>query len=199
MARQYRPGSRNPKFRPTGRISENRFAWLRTVVGQFVIMRYPDPNLAVDDEEDVPTDPEIGPSYLLVLPIPGRKPLKYNLTALTLEELELTRQFFNLAFDMAEPVVRHRDKVAEDAAAEGDDGFARYYRQVPQFVVREGTFREDDQRLLHGSEDLPSGAGGGSDPDGGVRGVRDELAPGEQEEGRTQDDTAEADESEGVL
>lgn len=192
--RQYRPGSRNPKFR-NGRISGNRIAWLRTAIGQFVMMRYEDSKQAVEEDEDVAEDIEIGTTYMLILPRPGGKPFKYNLTALTFEELDLTRQFFNLLFDLAEPIVKHRDKVAADAAEQGDDGFARYYRQVPQFVVREGSFREDDQRILDGSKDLSSGTGGDLGSDGGLRGSGDELAPGEPGEDRTQDDGSETDES----
>lgn len=194
-SRQYRPGSRNPKFRLDGRISDNRVVWLRTAIGQFVGMRYPFSKADVPDDVDVPEDPEIGPSYILLLPVQGRKPLKYNLTALTMEELKLTRQFFNLMFDLAEPIVEYRDKVAEDAAAQGDDSFARYYRQVPQYVERSRTLREDDQGILNGFANLPQGAGGGVDPDGGVRGDGDELAPGEPSEDRAQDYAAEADQS----
>jgi hypothetical protein len=159
------------------------------------MMRYEDSKQAVEEDEDVAEDIEIGTTYMLILPRPGGKPFKYNLTALTFEELDLTRQFFNLLFDLAEPIVKHRDKVAADAAEQGDDGFARYYRQVPQFVVREGSFREDDQRILNGLANLPDGAGGDGSPDGGLRGSGDELATGEPPASGPEDDGPQADES----
>ena len=176
-------------------MSENRLIWLRTVLGQMVIMRYEKGKQ--QEEEDVAEDKERGPTYLLVIPRPNARPVKLNITALTLEELELTRQFFNRLFDLAEPIVKHRDKVAEDAAAEGDDSYARIYRQVPQFIDRAGEISEHDQRLLDGLEDVSDGSGDG-DRSEGLRGSGDVLAPEEQESGRPQDDGSETDEPEGV-
>src|SRR3954454_4710994 len=99
--RRFRPGHRdNPQARGSGKMSGSRFAWLRTAIGQFVILRYEDPQ---EDE-----DPESGPTIRLFLPRPGARPVQYNLTALTEEELKLTREFFNLLFDLADPIVKQR-------------------------------------------------------------------------------------------
>lgn len=191
VPRRYRPGSRNPKYRPAGKLSEDRAAWLRTNVGQFVMMRYVDSK----DEtlEDPAEDKEVGTTYVLVLPRYGSRPVKFNITSLTLEELEMTRQFFSQLFDLAEPIVRARDEVAQNAASEGDDSYSRYYRQPPQYIVREGAFREDDQSILDGLANVPERSRDESDLDGGVRGDGDELASGEPEEGSSQDDGTQAD------
>lgn len=191
--RQYRPGSRNAKFRARhqGRMSDSRVAWLKTAIGQFVAMRYLDPT---EDENGVTyEDNEIGPTYMMILPRPGAKPVKYNLTALTLEELQLTRQFFNMLFDLAEPIVAHRDKVAQDAADEGDDSYARYYRVAPQLVVRSGTLRADDQSILDGSSDDAGGDAVDGDSDGGVRGDGDDVASEDAEDRSPEDPSAQAD------
>jgi hypothetical protein len=188
--RLYRPGSRNPKYRREGKFSENRVAWLKNFMGQFVIMRY--------SNEDIPEDAvdlkEEGPTYLLVLPKRGGgRPTTFNITSLTIEELQQTRRFFNELFDLAEPIVRHRDKVAQDAADEGDDSYTRYYREVPQYVVREGQLREHDQRILDRLAGVLDGAGADGSPDGGVRGDWSELASGESSEGEPEDDEPKAD------
>lgn len=181
-------------------MSENRIAWLRTINGQFVLLHYPEGSLNEDGEEgdtdrsgQFDTERQYGYNLQLLIPILHRKPLTINLTSLTIEELEMTRQFFNTAFDMAEPVVRLRDQVAEDAFANGDDSFARSYRPVPQLVIRKRQEQLDVPRLHLGSEDPPDGAGSNGAGSGGVRGVRDELAPGESEESQSQDDEPEAD------
>lgn len=181
--RLYRPGSRNPKFRSDGRMSKNRVAWLKTFVGQFVMMRYPN-----DEQPEGEPVSEEGPSYVLILPRRGARPLTFNITALTLEELEMTRRFFNELFDLAEPIVRHRDKVAQNAADEGDDSYARYYREIPQYVIREGELRSDDQGVLDRLADLSLRDRGVLDPDGGLRGGGSELAPGESSETESEDD-----------
>lgn len=171
-SRQYRNG---PRKKSDGKMSDSRYAWLRTVVGQFVMHRHADPGIP-------------GPSILLYLPRPTGRPLSFDMTALTAEELALTRQFFNLLFDQAEPVCAARDKVAHDAFAEGDDTHARIYRQVPQLVVREGAIGTDREELLDGPEDDAQGPQHDGGPAGGVRGDGDELAPGDAQDGGPEDD-----------
>src|SRR5687768_14565082 len=108
-SRRYKPGSRTSKFRDE-RISEERYAWLRTYLGQYVI-------LWRDIDEDESGKEAATPTVQFMLTRPGGRPVMLNLTSLTREELDKTRQFFNMACDLAEPLVDIRDKVAEDAAA----------------------------------------------------------------------------------
>ena len=182
QAKRYQP--------PEGRISKNRFAWLRTAIGQFVVMRY-----AQDDrtDDDVKNDREVGDTYTLVIPLQGRRPVTLNITALTYIEFQKTRQLFNLLFDLAEPVIRERDKVAQDAFANGDDSYTRVYREVPKLIVRERQERTDLQGVQYGPSGVPGGVGGDESPTGGLRRDGDELADGEQEESRGQDDRAATD------
>lgn len=185
--RKFRPGSRNPRFRPNnGRMSEARYAWLRTVIGQFVIMKYDNTPEEIDDSEEE-QDHEIGPTIRLILPRVSGPPIRYNLTALTEEELRMTRKFFDLLFDLAEPVVRERDRVAQDAFDAGDDSFARIYRQVPQYVVRDRPSRADGEGVQHGSSDDAAGAGRDGGSDLGVRDDGPELVDGDPQPRDAQD------------
>lgn len=179
--RKWKPGSRFTD----GRMSDNRIAWLRTMIGQFVILEYED-ELASDKRE-------IGPDIRLMLTRPTGRAILYNFTALTAAELEETRKFFNLLFDKAEPVVKLRDKVAEDAYASGDDSYIRIYRDVPQFVVRERPVRKDSKGVRLRSEGDAGGAAGGLDSDGGVRELGEELVDGDQEARLPEDNGQETD------
>lgn len=96
------PGQRNKRFVPaTGRMSESRWAWVRTVIGQVVIM--------VDEpgeSEELLERKETGRSIRLIIPLPGRKPVTWNLTALTEAELLKLKELVDAAFAWALPVVR---------------------------------------------------------------------------------------------
>jgi hypothetical protein len=180
--RKFKPGHRSAvRYGSTGKISENRFAWLRLYFGQFQIMKY-----EIPEEEE---EREVGANITLYIPRPGtQSPLSLNMTALTSEELQAMREFFELLFTEVEPVIADRDRIANDALAKGDDSYARVYRQVPQFIVRQRPERTDSPSVHDGSEDVSSGSGGDVDPDDRVRGLGDELADGEPEEVISEDD-----------
>lgn len=190
--RRFRPGHRsNPQARGTGKLSDRRYAWLSTTIGQFVIMYF-------DENNEDNLDEETGPTIRLFLPRHGGRPISFNFTALTHEEFVLLKQFFDILFELAEPVVLERDRVAQDAAAEGDDSFARLYRAVPRLVVRERTIRKDGSGISSGSTDVLNGSGvagndSSSDLNGGVRGTGDELADDESEEGSTENNGTKTD------
>lgn len=154
----WRPGHRTNRSRlmGTGKMSANRHAWVRTEIGQFVIMLEPEEN-------------EIGTSVRLIHPRPGARPVILNITALTMLELTAVEQFFKLLFDKARPVIEQRDKAAQLAYDQGDDSFARSYRRPPQFTVREGTQREHPEGVPLGSDGVPE-VDEGSDLDGELRG-----------------------------
>lgn len=186
VRRASRAGSRTNRYRlGYGRIGDNRLAWLRTAItDQIAVLGVPQG----EKKEDVELEDEPGVSYLLVIPVPGRqRPLFWNLSGMTVEEFEATRQFFNHLFDLVDPVVRERDKVAADAFANGDDSYARIYRPTPQFVTRDRPVREHSEGVHDGLEDAPEGHGDGLDSAGGVRSGGSELADGEPEQGSVQD------------
>src|SRR6478752_107741 len=149
MARpQSRAGARESRFRPGyGRHSDNKIAWLRTEITNTIALLGIEYGEKPEEDEDFYLPPEGGTSYLLVIPVPGRrKPLMWNLSGMTIEELDATRQFFDHLFNLVDPVVRERDKVADDAyATNGDDSFTRLYRALPQFFTRERPKREHSE------------------------------------------------------
>lgn len=180
--RSYRPGVRNvdlEKRTRDGLMSESRWAWVRVVTGQFVIL--------VEDSK-------IGRTIRLYHPTRGR-PVDWNLTALTEEELLKLKELFDSAFEWALPEVQRRDKEAADAFAKGDDSHARIYRQAPQLVYRKRPEQEHGEGVQQRPSGVPQGDSGGVDLDGGVRGLGDGLAEYDSGEGGSQDDGPKVDKS----
>lgn len=191
--RQFRAGSRNKNYRPDGRFSVNRLAWLKITVGQFILMRFDNKEQEQEDFDDL--DEENGATVRLMIPRPRQRPVVFNITALTHDELKMMREFFTLIFDLAEPVVIDRDRIANEAYAKGDDSFVRLYRQVPQFIVRKGAVGPDGESIqerLEGVLGTPLlvqlGPGIDGDLDGGLRGDSDGVADDISENRSTQDD-----------
>jgi hypothetical protein len=181
-----RAGSREKRYKHVGfgRLAKNKIAILRTQTTQQLSLLI---NFNNDDPE-LELENETGESLILVIPVPGRRqPLSWNMTGMTEAELEATRQFFNHLFDQAEPIVRLRDKVANDAFAEGDDSYSRVYRTLPQFIVRPRPELPDSEGIRLGPESPPGRDGGNLYSGDGVRGSGDELADGEPEPSRGQD------------
>lgn len=145
-----------------GKMSDYRIAFTKNFFGSFNVREYlPDDEL---DEEvrAYATENQIGPTVQLQLDLNRmRRPVGLNLTNLTLVELEALRTIVNLAFDLAEPVVKDRDKVAQDAKDSGDDSYARVYRQVPEFVVRPGKVLAYGEGVLGRLEGILERFGGG--------------------------------------
>jgi len=200
IRKSYKPGSRNANFRndrDEGKISENRLAWLRTAVGQAVIMFY-DKKEDVEDEDpndNVELFARLGPSVRLFFPRPNSRTVVLDITSLTLDELIKMRELFSLLFDLAEPSVRLRDKVAQDAFNKGDDSYNRSFRPVGQVVVRTRPLGADHPSLQKRLEDFTNRVGGRLSDNGGVRISSTELAPVQSEEGSTQDNGETADKS----
>jgi hypothetical protein len=141
------------------------------------------------------TDPEgeLGENLVLVIPRPYGKPVSLNFSALTEQELQVTRQIFEKLFDMVEPIVKQRDMEAQRAFDNGDDSFTRIYRQVPQYIVREGAIAPYSESVFGGSKELPLGLGDELDPDGRVRADGDGVADEVPEGGGSEDDQPQAD------
>lgn len=66
----------------------------------------------------------------------SRNRVSMQLCMLTSEELAAFRKFMELAFELAEPVVAERDRLAAEALERGDDSHPRIFRQKPLFSVR---------------------------------------------------------------
>ena len=144
---------------------------------------------------DINRDPlQPGDEVTLVLPkknYVSSVGITLGLTTLTHAELRGLKELIDLAFELAEPVVQERDRVAQDEFDKGNDSFERLYRRVPTLVVREGAKRENNDSLRQRHSDLPDGSGGREDPYGGVRGAGDGLAESDPDEVSTQDDRSE--------
>lgn len=120
-------GRMRPQY--TGRIGEGRVASVQCVLGTITVhlMRQDE---AVDVDVDTPNITLVGRGSTSL------RNFSWQLGGLTAEELTCLRQIVNLAFDLAEPVVEHRDARAAKALEMGDDSHARIFRQKPLFVVR---------------------------------------------------------------
>lgn len=178
--RSYRPGHRQPdltnnktKKMNDGLMSKNRWAWVRVIFGQFVVL--------VQEETD-----EIEHTISIYHPTKTGRAISWNLTSLTEEELLKLKELFNAAFDWALPVVRQRDKEAADAFAKGDDSYARSYRQAPQLVFRKRPEREYGEGVQQRSQGVLEGDRGDVDPDGRVRGSGDGVAEHDSSEGSSE-------------
>lgn len=168
--RLYKPGQRRTaRQRGTGKMSENRFAWVKTAISDFVLMRY-----LHDDPDQDETTP--GPTVRLFIPRPGGRPLSLNLTALTEQELNELEKFFFLAFNTARPIIQRYDEEAKRAYEEGDDSYVRSYRPDATLIVRERSRREHGEGLRDRSEDASQRHGNDLDPDGGSGGGGLDLA-----------------------
>lgn len=60
----------------------------------------------------------------------------FELTEMTLEELEAVKKLFDTVFDEAREVCELRDRLAQEAYEDGDDSHYRLYRTVPTMVER---------------------------------------------------------------
>lgn len=78
-------------------------------------------------------------------------PFKLSLGGLTQAELSAMKEFFDLAFANALPLVKQRDQEAQDEYDDGDTSNSRIYRIVPRIFVREGAQFGDRASLLRGS------------------------------------------------
>lgn len=156
-----------------GRMADTRKAWV--TLPKFDLIMF----VGVNEDETKPSksqdfDPDL-PPVRFEMRVPGRRyPTIVSLTYLTTEELDAFKQFMDHAFERARPICEELDRKAQEAYDNGDDGYARLYRPVPQFFDRERDESEHDQSVQSGSE--------GSDEerhDPGADDVRDDDGGGD--------------------
>lgn len=122
----------------TQQMGEERVAFIQTVAGTASIYMN-DPAANAQDNT---------PSVTIWLSEgPGKQPFRLGLGSFTERELDLFKEFFELAMRMARPVCQKRDAIAKEAFETGDDSFGRVYRQEPLMVVRPKARRENDNTL----------------------------------------------------
>jgi hypothetical protein len=146
----------------------------------------------------MPVTSENGPSLIYKVMGPRGSMVGLDLTNLTHEELVAFREFWSIAFSIAEPIVLIRDKEAQDAFSRGDDSFTRVHRAVPRLVVRARAQRTYRQVVRLGLENVLERGWALFRSIGGVGGDRDAVAAVEADHAGTQDDYPAADESQGV-
>lgn len=142
-----------------GKFNDARTAWATTYNIEAVVYEY-EPDTG---DLDV-TAEELGQDIvLLIRPIRKGREVVMDLSSLTYEELTALKQAFDFAFDKATPVTQRRDELARRAfEEEGDDSYARLYRQVSPFTVRPRAQQEHDQGVQDRRGDVPDvGAGEG--------------------------------------
>lgn len=144
-----------------GRMSDRRVAWLEFLFGKVIVRQFLPEDETDQELREYAEENQVGPTVIVQMDIgrTGRRPIYLNLTALTAEELQGFRDVMNFAFDLAEPVARDRDEVARRAKEAGDDSYARVYRSVPQFIVRDGKVIPYGEGVQDGSDDVPGGSG----------------------------------------
>lgn len=189
MARQYKSGSKRTYAGiGEGVRSQNRVAWLKSVLGEVVLLRF--------SQEEVEGKKEPGPTYRIQFNKSGsRLPYIMTLTSMTSDELEALKEFAILTYSAILPIIEDRDRNADEAATRGDDSFDRVYRPLPQVVVRERTFSEDNQSLHDRLANVLKRPWVRSMRDVGARGNGNDLADDESKSSRAQDDGPKADES----
>ena len=147
MGRQFKPGFRTPP--PAGRVDEGSVLWLTTSAGRITLKVY----------EKNERQGEVGVNCGLNLRFASGGFRTVDLTALTESEFLALQDFFNRAAAIVLPIIRARDKAADDAYAAGDGSFDRSYRALPTLVDREWSPGEHLEGIFNGPEDASSGDG----------------------------------------
>lgn len=190
-----RPGRRGPADgrKVRGLTGDEHQVWVEVGFYRHSLMLHPEGATIMRGDKEVPVSGEQGPTVTYMVLGPNGPRATIDLTHLTHEELKALREFYSIAFTLAEPIVLARDKEAQDAFDAGNDSFTRVYRAVPQLVVRPRARRAHDQVVRLGLERVL--AGGWSFLRGLIpaRGAGPEVDERNEGEGGPQDDGAAAD------
>lgn len=121
------PAGQNPKFGDD--------VWLLATVGRLSVMG------VAQDPGELPPDPfnagltadSYGKNVVLLFRMnTGRNAFPVDLTALNKKELDTLEEVLKEALAHARPIVEERDRIAEEAAANGDDTYYRRHRVDPK-------------------------------------------------------------------
>jgi hypothetical protein len=111
-----------------------RKRWVRTDSVEFVHYEVPEGERPGGEG----SLPGWGPTHMLTL-ISKRgtnRVFSMELSEMTAEELDATKEMLDKVFAEARPICEYRDKKAREAFDEGDDSHYRLYRQVPGIFER---------------------------------------------------------------
>jgi hypothetical protein len=188
----YRPGQGRRKA-GSYRISKNRAAWADTFITKLALMRYTEEEMTKAEQRLPGDEGEYGDTYRLMISTTSGRPYTLNLTAMTHDEFVAVSNLLKLALRLVEPIIVERDRRAAEAYEHGDDSLSRTYRQLPQFVIREGALGEYDESVLHGLEHALTRPPGINDPRRPVRESSPGVAESLPEDSESEDDGEETD------
>lgn len=144
MATTKRAGSRSGKYGSKRDIDDDSVAWALNESGKFTIFLQ-------ENEKG-----ESGPDIVMSCVQPGRwGGSSVLLTDMTEEEINSLKVLFAEAAEWALPVIRRRDKEAQDEFDKGNDTFKRIYRQVSQLVFRQRPSTEHSQGVFDRPKNVP--------------------------------------------
>ena len=110
-------------------------------------------HLLIDDNPDRPYQSGEEDHDVVVRLSCKRGLVSIKLTSCTGDELNALKEFWDIAFANAQPIVELRDKIAQEAMEhDGDDSYTRLYRPLPRVVVREGSKWANYPSLRRGLE-----------------------------------------------
>jgi hypothetical protein len=177
-------------------LSDYRVAWTKNALAAITVRFFPPEasgDKVDDDTGELLRNIQIGPNVRLdIKPTRAYKAISIELSGLTEPELKGLREIINLAFDLAEPVVKDRDA----HAAKEDPNFSvnpRVHRALPEVAIRHGALEKHREGLRDGPEDAPSGSGGAVSTGNGVRGAGDLVVDSEPDGSGAEDDSATTD------
>jgi hypothetical protein len=130
---------------------------------------YKNPSLASESDVDDDTPVEPGDNIVIAFDS-GYKKFAVNLSAMTTEELLMWQQAIGIAIEWAAPIVQERDRVAREAADNGNDIFYRRHRAAPKLSVFQRQSRPHAEGVPDGPKDVLAGDGSGPAESGGPGG-----------------------------
>lgn len=160
MPQKKRQFERAPKTKPSRYVSDRRRAWV-TMDGDELI-------LYVNPEEDDTDSIKIASRRQHLV-------WSFDLTRLSVAELEAFKSIFNLAFELAHPLAAERDRKALEDHENGIGTQHRIYRRLPTTVGLEGDEREYVEGVQFRPPPVPRRLRNGSTSGGGVRGDGDDV------------------------
>jgi hypothetical protein len=150
------PGFRRPPPGQVKKFGDHMVAFLTLHRQTVRVMRNPPFIAKTDVIDDTPN--EDGDEIILSFDN-GHKKYGLNLSGYTEEELLLFKQILEIALKTAMPIVRDRDRVAREAAENGNDIFYRRHRGTPNLSIIPRKVRQYAEGVPDGPQDVLGGDG----------------------------------------
>lgn len=155
------PGFRRTPPGQSRKVRDHVIAVFATYRQKIGVYTNPPSKEVSDVEDDTPNEP--GENIVISFDN-GYKKYGINLSDFTEEELLAWWQAVGVAVSWALPIVKNRDRVAREAAENGNDIFYRRHRPAPKLSIFKRQVGQHDQGVPDGPEDVL--AGDGPEPSG---------------------------------